>query len=226
MPSHLVMCRLLVAVVLPMLCAGCSSDTFGCLEEDQCGKDGRCESNGYCSFPDAECESGRRFAESATDGVANVCVPLETATDNVGSTDASTTLASTGGPESSSDSGGTDSSTDFTSSTSPGSSDSSSESTGPAVDCVDDSTSCLECFSCTDGLTCTDLAQACGGTQGCIDVSQCFSGCEGTGSCFEDCCEGASPAAIEAASMLSECHRKACLSASCTSFPEPMCGSR
>ncbi|MBT8495097.1 MAG: hypothetical protein KJO07_18775, partial [Deltaproteobacteria bacterium] len=65
----------------------CASLTLGlgCLDEGayQCGADaectnagvqGSCEANGFCSFPDEECESGRRFGGSAADDVAGDCV--------------------------------------------------------------------------------------------------------------------------------------------------------
>lgn len=55
--------------------AGCSDRAiFECVDDASCGASGRCEDNGYCSFPDAECASGRRFGEHAPAGVAGRCV--------------------------------------------------------------------------------------------------------------------------------------------------------
>ncbi len=61
------------------------SFAIGCLDEGayQCetsaectngGVQGTCEANGYCSFPDEDCESGRRFGGSAAGDVAGECV--------------------------------------------------------------------------------------------------------------------------------------------------------
>ncbi|MEM6294543.1 MAG: LamG domain-containing protein [Myxococcota bacterium] len=56
---------------------GCTREPFGCEADDQCqseGADGACEANGYCSFPDANCISGRRYGELAGGGLAGLCV--------------------------------------------------------------------------------------------------------------------------------------------------------
>ncbi len=60
----------IIFLVLPV--AGCLRNTwFTCTMDSQCGTNGACESNGYCSFPDSTC--GRRFGPQA--GVyANQCV--------------------------------------------------------------------------------------------------------------------------------------------------------
>jgi hypothetical protein len=67
--------RALAMVVLAALAlaaaalTGCVADQgFVCHADAQCiagGVHGRCEANGFCSFPDANCDSGWRFAESA-----------------------------------------------------------------------------------------------------------------------------------------------------------------
>lgn len=59
------------------LALGCSSDRFQCSEDTSCvveGIAGFCESNGYCSFPDEECDSGRRYGQMAPAEFAGVCV--------------------------------------------------------------------------------------------------------------------------------------------------------
>ena len=58
-----------------LLLGGCStSGIFTCTEDADCGDDGRCEANGYCSFPDASCPSGRRFGVHAPEFIAKQCV--------------------------------------------------------------------------------------------------------------------------------------------------------
>lgn len=50
---------------------------YACTAAEQCtrnGLDGVCESQGYCSFPDPGCPGGRRFDDSAGDGLAGQCV--------------------------------------------------------------------------------------------------------------------------------------------------------
>ncbi len=59
-------------------CAG--SNAFSCERDDQCveaGAAGYCELDGYCSFDDDTCDSGRRFGQHAIAGVANSCVPVD-----------------------------------------------------------------------------------------------------------------------------------------------------
>ncbi len=69
------------------LLVGCrSTDSFGCGEDGQCesaGITGTCEVNGYCSFLDDTCASGRRYGDLAGGGLAGVCVQ-----ENPGSTGA------------------------------------------------------------------------------------------------------------------------------------------
>jgi hypothetical protein len=50
---------------------------FSCAEDDQCNLDGiagTCESDGSCSFPDASCDSGRRYGQHASIALAGACV--------------------------------------------------------------------------------------------------------------------------------------------------------
>lgn len=68
------------AAVVPL---GCQTEPFGCESNEQCQVDaaaGVCESNGYCSFSDPQCESGRRYSNLAGGGLAGLCVnsPAET----------------------------------------------------------------------------------------------------------------------------------------------------
>jgi hypothetical protein len=62
-----------------LLAAGCGPGVFACDEDVDCGgadESGLCEANGYCSFPDAACPSGRRYGERGPAGIAGSCVPV------------------------------------------------------------------------------------------------------------------------------------------------------
>lgn len=84
-----VLARLLL---LPLLLAGCSEvRPFRCQVTDQCGSDGQCEPEGYCSFVDPACGSGRRFGEQSPGALANLCVGA-TAGSDAGSADADDSL--------------------------------------------------------------------------------------------------------------------------------------
>lgn len=54
---------------------GCTNArTFNCQDSEDCSSNGQCEPSGFCSFPDSECPSGRRYGELAGVGLANECV--------------------------------------------------------------------------------------------------------------------------------------------------------
>jgi hypothetical protein len=76
---------------------GCtSSSVFICEGDAQCG-DGRCEANGFCSFPSSTCEAGWAYGELAAPSLAGACVGEQTTTDTEASTgDASTSTPPTG----------------------------------------------------------------------------------------------------------------------------------
>ena len=68
-----------ICVALMAVVGGCTpiSDGFRCQGSNQCvreGVAGTCESDGWCSFPDAACGSGRRYGEFAGDGRGGACV--------------------------------------------------------------------------------------------------------------------------------------------------------
>lgn len=101
-------CLLGIAAAL----SGCTQSTFQCAEDSACvveGIAGSCEANGFCSFPDEECSSGRRFGQEAPAEFAGICVSSQgssgedgsTSSTGAGSTDPATTL-----PELTSDTGG------------------------------------------------------------------------------------------------------------------------
>ena len=51
---------------------------FECASQDDCvdaGVNGRCEANGFCSFPDASCPSEQRYGDHAGNGLGGQCVP-------------------------------------------------------------------------------------------------------------------------------------------------------
>jgi hypothetical protein len=61
-----------------LVIAACGAPrAFHCDTDFQCvsgSVPGRCEANGFCSFPDVSCASGSRFGEYAPDGVRGACV--------------------------------------------------------------------------------------------------------------------------------------------------------
>ncbi|MEM6993889.1 MAG: hypothetical protein AAF721_25475 [Myxococcota bacterium] len=70
----------IAAVVLGTV-SGCPRfEIFACTDSSQCvlnGLAGRCESSGYCSFPDPDCDSGSRYSEHAPSGLAHQCVDFD-----------------------------------------------------------------------------------------------------------------------------------------------------
>lgn len=70
------------ALWVPLVAAsvGCggASGAFACDDSVDCDTavDGRCEASGWCSYPDLECEGGRRYSAAAGD-LAGVCLGLE-----------------------------------------------------------------------------------------------------------------------------------------------------
>lgn len=81
--------------------AGCTtSSSFECAGDSDCGSDGRCEVTGFCSFPDAGCESGYRYGDLA-ESLSNQCVveedPGTTAPVSTGAEATSTSSMSTTG---------------------------------------------------------------------------------------------------------------------------------
>jgi hypothetical protein len=78
--------RVFVLVGLTTLLGCGAAATFTCDDALDCGEasDGVCEPEGWCSFPDAGCDSGRRFGRWSGGGRADRCVPAEVA-EGVGS---------------------------------------------------------------------------------------------------------------------------------------------
>lgn len=86
------------AVAVLVVSSACGSSLFVCSSSDECagaGADGVCEAEGWCSFPDVGCPSGRRFGDLAGDGLAGACVPDADATTGPDATTQSDTVTST-----------------------------------------------------------------------------------------------------------------------------------
>ncbi|MGH1341805.1 MAG: hypothetical protein ACRBN8_09655 [Nannocystales bacterium] len=108
----------------------CRSESFVCESDEGCQLEtlqGFCEPSGHCSFPDMDCESGRRYGENAPSAIAGVCVG-----GGPGSSTGQDNASSSTGPGAST--GGT--TTDASSSTAHGSSSSTDalESSGTSTD--------------------------------------------------------------------------------------------
>lgn len=73
-------------VLIALVCGGCRvSGTFTCETSDQCRSAkgaGVCDvATSYCTFADADCASGTRFADNAGDGLAGRCTGEDLPTD-------------------------------------------------------------------------------------------------------------------------------------------------
>jgi hypothetical protein len=103
-----------------------SPGAFACNDDAECGADGICEESGYCSSPDADCPSGRRWSRYSPSDLAGRCVEDDTGTST------STSVATTDD--------GADTTTDGGSSGPPvhETEDGSTGDSGPASACVPD----------------------------------------------------------------------------------------
>ena len=84
---------------------GCKGLTYACTDDGECGAEGVCEADGWCSFPDERCDSGRRYGTYSGGGLGGVCVdvlPGTSSGDGATTGDVSTTDASTSASASSS----------------------------------------------------------------------------------------------------------------------------
>lgn len=52
-------------VALALVAASCTESAFVCSSDDNCGAGGLCEADGFCSFADEECNSGRRYGDQS-----------------------------------------------------------------------------------------------------------------------------------------------------------------
>jgi hypothetical protein len=84
-----------LVLALAIVAHGCGARAFVCTGSVECndgGIAGVCEPSGGCSFPDDDCDSGRRYGAHAPDGLGGTCVPL---TADETSTSYDPTIAST-----------------------------------------------------------------------------------------------------------------------------------
>lgn len=82
-----------MAVGLAVVACG-PPPVFTCQTDASCGEEGRCEPIGYCSFPDADCASGRRYGALASGKLANECVGEDVGTGEGSTMPMETTLVS------------------------------------------------------------------------------------------------------------------------------------
>lgn len=71
--------------------SGCNSEFFACSDDAGCGgttPGGVCEPSGFCSFPDDDCASGRRYGAHAGAGLGSTCVDEPDGTSTTGVTSA------------------------------------------------------------------------------------------------------------------------------------------
>ncbi len=82
--------------------------------------------------------------------------------------------------------------------------------TGSGVDC--NAEMCNGCHGCVDAepTECEPDVTACEQVAGCITVANCLRDCGLTGFCFDPCCDGATQAAITAATNLAVCRSDGC----------------
>lgn len=87
-----------MAGLIPGVIAGsCGSSAFICEDDAGCAglTSGLCESSGYCSVPDSECRSGRRYAADSGP-LSDRCVPEEGSTGAIEGSGSSTGGGDTG----------------------------------------------------------------------------------------------------------------------------------
>jgi hypothetical protein len=127
------------------LVGGCSPRVFVCGTHEDCAgvEGGMCEPNGWCSFPDDECPSLRRYGRWSGDALAGVCVPEGQASGTTGTDDDdgptsadAATVGSASASLTTADTGDTTSPVDPSASTSgvPGTSTEGGSSTGEPLD--------------------------------------------------------------------------------------------
>lgn len=166
--------------------AGCTPGELAC----------RCDDQDGCN-DDLACQKG-------------ICVQPGQPSTEGGSLDGDTTTAAMTetGPSSATDSGTTSGTTDPTDTTT-GPPPMTTTTDGPECDM---GPSCDLCIDCVDEAPpyCEMAYSACQGITGCITAAMCLRDCGLTGICFDDCCEGISMDAIDAAFELSLCRTDNC----------------
>jgi len=98
---------LLAALLGAAIGWACINEPFHCENDQQCvanGVTGQCQGNQYCTFPDEDCASGQRYAESAGGGLAGTCLPPGEAMGTDGGDDTTGGGGGSGGSDGSNDS--------------------------------------------------------------------------------------------------------------------------
>jgi|GEM_PF-2534604 len=213
----------------------CDPGSFGCeCFEGGCAPDLVCTPSNVCIAED--CTPGTAVCECDAMGLCGaglVCqdgICRQTGTTSVGTdTDTSTTSDPTTTTTSSTttmpdDTGTTaaDSSTTEAVDTTDGTAD----TTGMPVNCAMDEDTCLDCFACTHTSDCEAQSTACDGIPGCATAASCMEQCAVMGKCFNDCCQGLTQTAADAAEALEVCREDACIAGSaCESYVDYMCST-
>lgn len=76
-----------IAIAGGVLVGACVDlQAFTCSDDAQCtsGGEGVCEDTGHCSYPDAECDSGRRYGDLAGAGLSGQCTTMAAGTSGSG----------------------------------------------------------------------------------------------------------------------------------------------
>jgi hypothetical protein len=203
-----------VALLFVLGAAGLGCDPtvmFACERHDDCvdgAAQGVCEPDGYCSFPDTDCESGRRYGEHAPATVAGDCTPVHEVDPGVlvgiaeSSSDSTTAPLRTSGDDTTS-SGSSDEGTSELPETTQGESssdgahdlDTGAETSSTGGDREPPDCNALDCAGCMDcvalpSAACEDELEACTNVNGCQSGVACMRECTLYGSCFDDCCPG------------------------------------
>lgn len=172
--------RVFVFVVGVGLVTACANpQAFRCDEPTDCiqaGVVGTCELTGYCSYPDPQCESGRRYGRSGPE-TGDVCVGGEGTETGTATSGGTTTGATTGGPSGSDSSGGPTTGPTRTADGGPEGGNDTDDDTGGSggttrgggcaplgSGCVDDG-DCCECGMCQAGSCAPAVGASCGELQ-------------------------------------------------------------
>ena len=194
---------------------GTCDDGLGCAEQENVCVPLGCEPGTLaCLCDEGDCNG-------ALVCVGSVCrQPTEDTTASASSTQGPTATATSG---SDSDTTGDDSSSGTTEDDDDSDTeDASGDTTGPDLAC--DEVDCAECVECVvmPGAACEDLATACENEPGCLTAAECMASCGTEGICFDNCCEGATADAINAAESLNLCRSDHC-TANCGEYHDALC---
>lgn len=174
------------------------------------------------------CDGGACDGELTCD--AGLCVEVDSASSGGGGSEDTAGAASSEGPSATTDgeSGelpdGTESSSGSESGpTSVSGSDSDTDAETGEVACGEQT--CGECVVCAvqQAAGCAGAAEQCEDAVGCQSAAACLASCGVKGLCLDDCCDGLSPAAVDAALTLNACRADTC-AAACGDYNIGQCG--